>query len=193
MYVLNGVAAYDVNVFPWILLGDVWASSDGGLSWHQPTGTTPWSALGNGRMESAATSYYSSYYNSDVIYSMGGCSTTSTSFNVASTSATLTEVGYNDVYAVHQPRYTPHNNMPIHTSMRPTYCRLTRSHAASPSAGPPYAGQPRAKLVYGDERCCLFWSMRSDCCLQARRVCWWWWGGRTPQSYVASAAGFPTY
>ena len=99
IYVLNGVAEYDTNLFPWILQGDVWMSSNGALTWTQQAATTPWSGLGNGgRMESAATSFYSTVYSADVLYSIGGCgTTTSTGFNTAG--ASLTEVGYADVYA----------------------------------------------------------------------------------------------
>ena len=96
LYILNGISQYDSNSFPYVLLGDVWMSSNGGLVWTQSAASTPWSSLGNGRMESAAASYYSSYYSNDVIYSIGGCSTSSAGFNVAG--STLIENPYNDVY-----------------------------------------------------------------------------------------------
>ena len=99
LYIINGISQYDSNVFPYVLLGDVWTSSNGGLVWSQAAAVTPWSTKNGlvGRMESAAASYYSTFYSADVIYSIGGCSTSSTGFNVAG--STLIEQPYNDVYA----------------------------------------------------------------------------------------------
>ena len=97
LYLMNGISTYDfTNVFPQVLLADVWSSTNQGLTWTQPTLTVPWAGV-QGRMESASVSYYSSFYNADVIYNIGGCTVSSTGYTTAG--ATLLEYGFNDVYA----------------------------------------------------------------------------------------------
>ena len=149
VYIMNGIAEYDSQVFPYLLLGDVWMSTNGGLVWTQQAASTPWSNLG--RMESAATSYFSSYYSADVIYSIGGCSATASAWNTPG--ATLTETGYSDVYAS--------------VSQGASWYTVTSSAAFSPRCGLQVVSSSAGVLVVV--------------------------GGRSAQSYLSTAAGFPTY
>ena len=90
LYIMNGVSSYDwTNVFPQVLLADVWMSSTGGATWTQPTTAVPWAVVGglSGRMESASVTYFSTYYGSDVIYNIGGCSATSAGYGVTGSNA----------------------------------------------------------------------------------------------------------
>ena len=116
VYVMDGISAYSyTNDFAQALLADVWISSDLGNTWSAQTTSPPWATVSGvvGRFESGATSYFSTYYNTDILVHLGGCGTTSTNFTGSGTSATLVEVGYNDVHAspdrgITCPPHRPH-------------------------------------------------------------------------------------
>ena len=102
LYLMNGISSWNfTDDLPIALLADVYMSADLGNTWLPRNLNPPWTnGTQNtvGRMESGAASYHSSYYGSDLVFLLGGCSVSIT-YNASNTVVGLQELAYNDVYA----------------------------------------------------------------------------------------------